>query len=241
MMRAPYDSRRRYLVRATLFVVLGFVWMTGCAGRTSELKQEIEVLLKQAMDEVRQETDRIDSQIAHIRSEVVQLRSEVGQVDSKVGRLRSQVGQLGSEVMLLQTEVQRNDTTLVDLAIRVNQLDQHVARNDKPSPPNGEHTSGPSEAVGRQPSPPVATAAVSSQPAETLKGLQHGMSQQDVLRLFGNPHEIDRVLDSIYWYYGDGEMKGGYVRFDALNGRVNGSSTFAPQHFQIDLHTIHGR
>jgi hypothetical protein len=36
-------------------------------------------------------------------------------------------------------------------------------------------------------------------------------------------------------------MKGGYVRFNALNGRVNDSSIFAPQHFQIDLHTIHGR
>jgi hypothetical protein len=63
------------------------------------------------------------------------------------------------------------------------------------------------------------------------------MSQQEVLRLFGNPREIERVLDSVYWYYGDGKLKGEYVRFDATTGQVNGWSPYSPQHFQLDLRT----
>jgi septal ring factor EnvC (AmiA/AmiB activator) len=261
MMRALHHSHRHHLVRAATLVVLGCAWMSGCATKTSELKQEIEVLLKQTVDQVRQETNRMDTEIAQIRSEVVQLRSDVGRVDSRVGRLKSDVRQLGSEVNLLQTDVQKNDTSLVDLAVRVNQLDRRVAKSDKSASPNGEHTSRPSEIAGAQPNspvaaaavpseraepagaqpnPPVAAAAVSSERAEPVKGLKQGMSQQDVLRLLGNPHEIERVLDSVYWYYGDGELQGGYVRFDATSGQVNGWSTVSPQHFQLDLRTTQG-
>jgi uncharacterized protein YoxC len=240
MMSAPHDSRRQHPVRVAILLGLGFVGMAGCATRTSELKQEIEGLLKQTRDEVRQETNRMDTEIAQIRAEVVQLRSEVGHVDSKVGRLKSDVRQVGSEVSLLQTDVRKNGTSLVDLAVHVNQLDRRVAKSDKPSSQNGERTSGPAEASDPQSASPMATAAVSSQRAESAKALKHGMSQQDVLRLFGNPHEIERVLDSVYWYYGDGELKGEYVRFDATSGQVNGWSTFLPQHFQIDLRTTQG-
>jgi outer membrane murein-binding lipoprotein Lpp len=239
MMSAPHDPCRHQLVRAATLVVLGFVWMSGCATKTSELKQEIEVLLKQTMDEVRQETNRMDTEIARIRSEVGQLRSEVGRVDSKVGRVRSDVHKLGSEVTLLQTDVQKNGTSLVDLAVRVNQLDRRVARNDKSSSQDGEQTLPPSEAAGPQPNPPAA-AATASQRAETAKALKHGMSQQDVLNLFGNPREIEKVVDSVYWYYGDGELQGEYVRFDATSGRVTGWSTFSPRHFQLDLRTTQG-
>ena len=61
------------------------------------------------------------------------------------------------------------------------------------------------------------------------------MSQQEILRLFGNPHSMEKILDSVYWYYADGELKGQYVRFDATTGYVNGWSSFSPQPFQIDL------
>jgi septal ring factor EnvC (AmiA/AmiB activator) len=240
MMRALHDSRGHHLLRAAALVVLGCVWMSGCAARTSELKQEIEVLLKQTMDQVRQETNRMDTEIAQVRSQVVQLRSEVGHVDSKVGRLRADVRQLGSDVNLLQTDARKNDASLVDLAVRVNQLDRRVARNDKSSSENEERTSRPSETADPQPNPPVAAAAVSSGRVQPVKGLKQGMSEQDVVRLFGNPHEIERVLDSVYWYYGDGELQGGYVRFDATSGRVNGWSTVSPQHFQLDLRTTRG-
>jgi hypothetical protein len=182
----------------------------------------------------------MDSEVAQIRSEVVQLRSEVGQVDSKVGRLGAEVGQLGSELALMQTDVQKNDASLVDLAIRVNQLDRRMARGDQPSAENGERASRTPEAAGRQPNPPVAPASLSSQRADTAKALKHGMSQRDVLRLFGNPHGIEKVVDSVYWYYGDGELKGEYIRFDARSGQVNGWSIFSPQNFQLDLRTTQG-
>jgi septal ring factor EnvC (AmiA/AmiB activator) len=240
MMSAPHDFRRHHLVRVAILLGLGFVGMAGCATRTSELKQEIEGLLKQTRDEVRQETNRMDTEMAQIRSEVVQLRSEVGHVDSKVGRLKSDVRQVGSEVSLLQTDVHKNGTSLVDLAVHVNQLDRRVAKSDKSSSQNGEQTSRPSEASDPQSTPPMATEPVSSQRAEPVKGLKRGMSQQDVLRLFGNPHGTEKVLDSVYWYYGDGELKGEYVRFDATSGQVKGWSTFLPQHFQIDLRTTQG-
>jgi outer membrane protein assembly factor BamE (lipoprotein component of BamABCDE complex) len=70
-------------------------------------------------------------------------------------------------------------------------------------------------------------------------GLKHGMTQQDVLRTFGSPHGQEQILDSVYWYYADGELKGQYVRFDATTRSVNGWSTFAPA-FQLDLQTTQG-
>jgi outer membrane murein-binding lipoprotein Lpp len=236
-MRALHDSPRHRLVRAVTFVALGCVWMAGCATKTAELKQELEVLLQQTMDQVRQETHRMDGEMAQLRGEVGQLRSEVGQVDAKVGRLRSDVRQLGSDVSLLQTNARKNDTSLVDLAVRVNQLDRRVAKRDTSSSEDGER---PSEAGGPQPNAPGAAAAVSAARAEAVQGLKQGMSQQDVLRLLGHPHEIERVLDAVYWYYGDGALQGGYVRFDATSGQVNGWSSVAPQHFQLELRTTQG-
>lgn len=46
-------------------------------------------------------------------------------------------------------------------------------------------------------------------------------------------------MDSVYWYYADGELKGQYVRFDATTRFVNGWSTFVPA-FQLDLQTTQG-
>jgi outer membrane murein-binding lipoprotein Lpp len=241
MKTAPYDGRRYYLVRATTLVVIGCIWLAGCATHTTKLKQEVEVLLKQTMDEVRQETGRIDTEMAQMRSELVRLRSEVGQVDSKVDGLGSQVSQVGSEVALLQTDVQKNDSSLVGLAVRVNQLDRRVASSDTRAPQNGQRTSGPQEAVaGQQFDPAVTTAPLPVQREEMPKTLKHGMSQQDVLRLFGDPYRIERILDAIYWYYGDGDLKGEYVRFNAASGQVNGWSSLTPQAFQIDLRRTQG-
>ncbi|HEX2277357.1 MAG TPA: hypothetical protein VHN13_09540, partial [Candidatus Tectomicrobia bacterium] len=130
MKTAPYDARGSYRVRAATLLVIGCVWLAGCATHTSKLKQEVEVLLKQTMDEVRQETGRMDTEMAQMRSELVQLRSEVGQVETKVNRLGAKVSQVGSEVALLQTDAQKNDASLVALAVRVNQLDRRVATRD---------------------------------------------------------------------------------------------------------------
>jgi outer membrane murein-binding lipoprotein Lpp len=231
------------LVKPTTLAVVGVLWIAGCATSTSELKQEIEVLLKQTVDEVRQETNRMDTEIAQLRSEVGQLRSDVGQVDSKVGRVRSDVGQVRSEVSLIQTDMRKNDTSLVDLTVRVNQLDRRVGQNAQPSPQQGERVAHPSDAHGGPVGPQVAAAAVSSPEAgstsqeDRAKALKQGMSQQEVRRRFGNPYGTERILESVYWYYADGELKGQYVRFDATSGSVNGWSTFSPQHFQIDLRT----
>jgi hypothetical protein len=63
------------------------------------------------------------------------------------------------------------------------------------------------------------------------------MPQQEVRRKYGNPYGTERILDSIDWYYADGDLKGQYVRFDATTGSVNGWSTFPSEHFQIDLGT----
>jgi hypothetical protein len=84
-------------------------------------------------------------------------------------------------------------------------------------------------------SPQQVADAVSSPSAEPSNALKQGMSQQEILRLFGNPHSMEKILDSVYWYYADGELKGQYVRFDATTGYVNGWSSFSPQPFQIDL------
>jgi uncharacterized protein (DUF3084 family) len=244
MKSATYDARRYYPVRAATLMVIGCMWVTGCATYTSKLKQEVEVLLKQTMDEVRQETGRVDTEMALMRSELVRLRSEVGQVDSKVDRLGSEVNQVGSEVALLQTDVQKNDASLVDLAVHINQLDRRVARNDKPVPQNGERPSRTQEpVVGQQLDAAATTRSIpiqQDQREETTKALKQGMSQQDVLRLFGDPYRIEKILDAIYWYYGDGDLKGEYVRFNATSGWVNGWSSFASQPFQIDLRTTQG-
>jgi septal ring factor EnvC (AmiA/AmiB activator) len=241
MKTAPYDARSSYCVRAVTLLVIGCMWLPGCATHTSKLKQEVEVLLKQTMDEVRQETGRMDTEMAQMRSELVQLRSEVGQVDSKVNRLGSKISQVGSEVALLQTDVQKNDASLVGLAVRVNQLDRRVASSDTPAPQNGQRTSRPQEeVVGQQLDSAATTAPNPAQREEMPKILKHGMSQQDVLRLFGDPYRVERILDAIYWYYGDGDLKGEYVRFNATSGQVNGWSSLTPQSFQIDLRTMQG-
>jgi outer membrane protein assembly factor BamE (lipoprotein component of BamABCDE complex) len=68
----------------------------------------------------------------------------------------------------------------------------------------------------------VAPEPVSAAREDRTKGFKHGMTQQDVLRTFGSPHGQERILDSVYWYYADDELKGQYVRFDATTRSVNG-------------------
>jgi len=237
MMIALHVSCRIHLLGYATPVVISLLWIVGCATNKAELMQEIDVLLQQTREEVRQETNRMDMEIARLRSDVGQLHSAVGQVDSKVGRLGSQVGQVGSEVALLRTDMRKNDTSIVELAMRVNQLDQGMGRSDRPAPSNAEWTSQPGEARGSPISPPMATEAVASASVEPSQSLKRGMSQQEILRKFGKPHSMERILNSVYWYYADGELKGQYVRFDATTGSVNGWSALSPKHIQLDLQT----
>jgi outer membrane murein-binding lipoprotein Lpp len=231
------------LVKHTTLAIVGLLWIAGCATNTSELKQEIEVLLKQTADEVRQETNRMDTEIAQLRSEVGQLRSDVGQVGSNVGRMGSDMKRLSSEVSLIRTDMRKNDTSLVDLAVRVNQLDRRLGKNEQQPLQHGERAANLSDAYEGPAGPQDTATAVSSPGAgafsqeDLAKTLKQGMSQQEVRRKFGNPYGTERILDSVYWYYADGELKGQYVRFDAMTGTVNGWSTFSPQQFQIDLRT----
>jgi outer membrane murein-binding lipoprotein Lpp len=246
MMIAPNTFHKNGPVRYAILAVVGLFWVTGCATKTSGLKQEVEVLLRQTMNQVRQETHRMDTEIERLRSEVVHLRSEVKRVDSKVGRFGSEVGQLGAEVALLQSDMHKNDTSLVDMAVRVNQLDRRLAKGERQSPQNGERASRSAAArdspVGQQvaAAPSFSPEGVSSSRDDTTKALKQGMSQQEVLRMFGHPHGTEKILDSVYWYYADGELQGQYVRFDATTGYVVGWSTFSPQYFQIDLRTTQG-
>jgi septal ring factor EnvC (AmiA/AmiB activator) len=240
-MKVPSDIYARYLMRAITLMVVGCACMTGgCATHNAELKQEIEVLLKQTMAEVKSETRRMDADMEQIRSEVMQLRSEVGHVDAKVGRVETQVGRIGSDVTLLQTDAEKSDASLVDLAVRVNQLDRRVGKTDNPAAQHDGRIPQASEAVAPPAAPSETASVVAPGRIEMSKQLQHGMSEQDVIRLFGNPHGIEKVLDSIYWYYGDGELQGEYVRFDAKNGKVNGWSIVSPPDFQLDLRTTQG-
>jgi hypothetical protein len=241
MMIALHTSHRIHLVGYAMPVVISLLWIVGCATNKAELMQEIDVLLQQTREEVRQETNRMDMEIARLRSDVGELHSAVGQVDSKVGRLGSAVGQVGSEVTLLRTDMRKNDTSIVDLAMRVNQLDQRVVKSDMPSPSNDERASERGEVRSSPISPQQVADAVSSPSAERSNALKQGMSQQEILRLFGNPHSTEKILESVYWYYGDGELKGQYVRFDATTGYVNGWSSFSPQPFQIDLRATPSR
>jgi len=87
MIIALNRSHRIRLVSYTTLVMLSVVWIAGCATDKAKLKQEIEVLLQQTKDEVRQETSRMDTEIARLRQEVGQLHSAVGKVDSQVGRI----------------------------------------------------------------------------------------------------------------------------------------------------------
>jgi outer membrane murein-binding lipoprotein Lpp len=240
MMIALHTSHRIRPVSYATLVVVSLVWIAGCATRKAELKQEIEVLLQQTKDEVRQETNRMDVEIARLREEVGQLHSAVGTVDSKVGRMGSEVGQVRSDVALLQIDMRKNDTSMVDLAMRINQIDRRVVRSEKPLVPDGEPASRLGETRGRSNAPQMAADALPAAPAEPANHLKHGMSQPEVLRMFGNPHGKERILDSVYWYYAEGELKGQYVRFDATTGYVNGWSTFSPKLFQIDLRTTQG-
>ena len=240
-MNALYISRRIHPVRYATLVVASALWIVGCATHKAELMQEIDALLQQTREEVRQETNRMDMEIAQLRSDLGQLHSAVGRVDSKVGRLGSEVGQVGSEVALLRTDLRKNDTSIVELAMRVNQLDQGVARGDPSLPSNDQQAPQPGEARGSPISPQQETDAVASPPTEPNKSLKRGMSQQEILRQFGNPHSTERILNSVYWYYADGELKGQYVRFDATTGSVNGWSSLSPQHFQLDLQTTQER
>ena len=194
MMIALHTSHRIHLVGYAMPVVISLLWIVGCATNKSELMQEIDVLLQQTREEVRQETNRMDMEIARLRSDVGQLHSAVGQVDSKVGRLGSAVGQVGSEVALLRTDMRKNDTSIVDLAMRVNQLDQRVVRSDMQSPSNDERASQRGEVRSSPISPQQVADAVSSPLAEPSKALKQGMSQQEILRMFGNPHGTETIL-----------------------------------------------
>ncbi len=240
MIIALHTSHRIRLVGYAILVMVGMVCIAGCATDNAELRQEIGVLLQQTKDEVRQETSRMDVDIARLREEVGQLHSAVGKVDSKVGRIGSEVGQVQSDVVLLQIDMRKNDTSMVDLAMHVNQLDRRLVRNEKQLPSNGERASQPGDGDGSPLAPQMAVSAPSSRSEEPANSLKHGMSQPDVLRKFGNPHGKERILDSIYWYYAEGELKGQYVRFDATTGNVNGWSTFSSKRFQIDLRTTQG-
>jgi outer membrane murein-binding lipoprotein Lpp len=243
MMIAPNTCHKNVPVRYAILAVVGLLWVTGCATKTSGLKQEVEVLLRQTMNQVRQETQRTDTEIERLRSEVVQLRSEVKRVDSKVRKFGSDVGQLGTEVALLQTDMHKNDTSLVEMAGRVNQLDRRLAKGEQQSPQNGERRPAAARGgpAGQQTAAPsFSPGVVASSPEDTTKALKQGMSQQEVLRMFGSPHGTEKILDSVYWYYADGELQGQYVRFDATSGDVVGWSTFSPQYFQIDLRTTQG-
>jgi hypothetical protein len=237
MMTALNTSHRIRLVSYATLMMVSMVWIVGCATDKAELKQEIEVLLQQTKNEVRQETSRMDVEIARLREEVGQLHSAVGKVDSKVGHIGSEVGQVRSDVGLLQIDMRKNDTSMVDLAMRVNQIDRRLVRSEKHLPSNGERAPRPGDVDGSPLAPQIAADALPSPSGEPANSLKHGMSQPDVLRKFGNPHGKERILDSIYWYYAEGELQGQYVRFDATTGYVNGWSTFSPKHFQIDLRT----
>jgi outer membrane murein-binding lipoprotein Lpp len=230
------DQSRRYgLVSYAVLSVVGLLWMTGCATRTAALKAEVQTLLKQAMDDVHVETDRLDTELAQLRSEVKQLSSEAKQADAKVGRLGKEVRQLGSEVALVRSDVRHNGTSLGDLAVRVNQIDRRLSRSDSASEQNQAQASGPSEARANPPSRPSKAGNASSQDGATPSALKQGMTQQEVLRLFGQPHAVERMMDVVYWYYADGELKGQYVRFDASTGYVNAWSSFAPPLPQLNF------
>jgi hypothetical protein len=234
MMIALHTSRKRHLFGSVSFGVTALLWIGGCAPNKAALMQEIEVLLQQTREEVRQEAHRMDTEIAR-------LRSEVGQVDAKVGRLGSAVGQLGSEVALMQLDMRKNDTSIVDLVKRVNQLDQRVGQMDTASSSNSEGDADLGDVSGSPMRPQRAADAVASPSVKPGITLKLGMSQREILRLFGNPHSMERILDAVYWYYADGELKGQYVRFDATTGQVNGWSTSSTQRFQIDLRTTQER
>jgi septal ring factor EnvC (AmiA/AmiB activator) len=234
-MIAVDQSRRYWLVGYAALSVVGLLWITGCATRTAALKAEVQTLLKQAMDDVHVETNRLDTEIAQIRSEVKHLSSEVEQADAKVGRLGKEVRQLGSEVALVQSDVRHNDTSLVDLAVRVNQIDRRLSRSDSASEQNQAQASGPSDARPNRVSRPSKAGHASSQDGATPSALKRGMTQQEVLRLFGQPHAVERMVDAVYWYYADGQLKGQYIRFDASTGHVNAWSSFAPQLPQLNF------
>jgi hypothetical protein len=126
---------------------------------------------------------------------------------------------------------------MVDLARRVNQLDQRVEKSDWQSPSNGERALQGGDIRVDPGDPRRATdPSPSAAPGKTLR---YGMSQQEILSMYGNPHSTEKILDSVYWYYADGEIEGQYVRFDATTGYVNGWSTSSPQHIQIDLRSTH--
>jgi hypothetical protein len=240
MITALYTSHRIRLVSYVTLVMVSMVCIAGCAMQKAELKQEIEVLLQQTKDEVRQETSRMDGEIAQLRKEVGQLHSAVGTVDSKIVRIGSEVGQVRSDIGLLQIDTRKNDTSMVELAMRVNQIDRRLVRNEKQTLSNGDRALKLGDMDGNPPAPQMTAEDPPPVSAEPVSSLKHGMSQPEVIGKFGNPHGRERILDSIYWYYAEGELKGQYVRFDATTGNVNGWSTFSPKHFQIDLRTTQG-
>jgi outer membrane murein-binding lipoprotein Lpp len=198
MIIALNASHRIRLVGNATLVMVSVLWLAGCATDKAELKQEIEVLLQQTKDEVRQETGRMDVAIARLREEVGQLQSAVGNVNSKVGRIGSEVGQVRSDVALLQIDMHKNDTSMVDLAMHVNQLDRRLVRHEKWLPSSGEQTSTLGDGDGSPLAPQMAAGALHLLSGEPANSLKHGMSQPEVLRKFGNPHGQERILDSIY-------------------------------------------
>lgn len=66
------------------------------------------------------------------------------------------------------------------------------------------------------------------------------MTQQEAMRLFGEPHAVEQLLDGVYWYYAAGEFKGQNGRFDASTDHVNGWSSVAPQLLQLNFRVTPG-
>lgn len=229
-------SRRAWCIPPTALSLVALLGMAGCSTSTAQLRQEVQRLLRQTKEELQLETNRLGAELAQIRAEVGQLKTDVGQLGSKMGRLGSDVGQLDSEVALLQSDVKRNNSSLVNLTVRVNQIDRRLAREgvEAAQPPPGAAGLANRRHDEREPASAASAGAPGAAPPN---GLRYGMTEQDVLRLFGSPHGRERVLDSIYWYYADGELKGQYVRFDAATGQVSGWSSFSPQPIQLDFRT----
>jgi SmpA / OmlA family len=155
---------------------------------------------------------------------------------TKTAALKAEVQALLKQTM---DEV-HNDTSLVDLAMRVNQIDRRVSRGEGASVQGQIQASAPSEARANLVSRPAKAVNSSSQGGATPSTLKRGMTQQEVMRLFGEPHAVEQVLGGVYWYYAAGELKGQYVRFDASTGHVNGWSRVAPQLLQLNFRVTPG-
>ena len=154
-------------------------------------------------------------QLGTVRDEIGQLRAAIGRLQGDVGLIDRSLGKLAGRLEALDQRVTASESRPRPTA-EVPRPEPRRARTEAsevpvkkaPEPESRPASSAPgpivserSEARGGQARQPSMEASAATR--EGPKGLRQGMTQEDVRRLWGNPHSTQVTVFYLYWNYPD--------------------------------------